>query len=285
MINCILGTRAQLIKMAPLIKRMEEKGWHINLFHTGQHIQNIQETCAEFGINSVWQPLYVGAEVNTIPQALKWFSQLFFKALFKPESLLTKSTGQQDIVLVHGDTFSTVLGAFIGKRAQIPVAHIESGLRSFNIWHPFPEELSRLITFRLTDWSLCPGSWACDNLRHYPAIKTINTGHNTLLDTLRLAQKINQQTAKPIRNKPYAVCSIHRFENIYHQKNFAHIIKLLECPQTRRSAGCCVAHLDHLRAGSLHPDPRLLAQTARQSKGVTHAKGSPRHPRARFHPG
>jgi UDP-N-acetylglucosamine 2-epimerase (non-hydrolysing) len=228
MINCILGTRAQLIKMVPLIKRIEEKGWDINLIHTGQHFQNMQETCVEFGLQSEWHPLYAGAEVNTVPQALKWFGCLLLQAILKPSKILRRSAPQQDIVLVHGDTFSTVLGALIGKRAGMPVAHIESGLRSFNIWHPFPEELSRLVTFRLIDLAFCPGRWACDNLRGYPAIKKIDTGSNTLLDTLRLAQRINQQTAKPIRQAPYAICSIHRFENIYQQANFAHIITLLE---------------------------------------------------------
>jgi UDP-N-acetylglucosamine 2-epimerase (non-hydrolysing) len=227
MINCILGTRAQLIKMAPLIKKMEEQGWNINLIHTGQHLQNMQETCAEFGLCSTWQPLYAGSEVNTVPQALKWLSYMLLRAFFKPANSLKRSQ-QQDIILVHGDTFSTVLGALIGKRAGMPVAHIESGLRSFNLWHPFPEELNRLITFRLIDLAFCPGEWACDNLRSYPAIKTINTFHNTLLDTLRLAQQINQQAAKPIRQTPYAVCSIHRFENIYPEANFARIVALLE---------------------------------------------------------
>lgn len=227
MITCILGTRAQLIKMAPLIKRIEENGWPVRLLHTGQHVQNMQETCAEFGIQSQWHSLYTGHEVNTIPQAFKWLVYLLLQAIFNPKKHLPQSTQKNDIVLVHGDTFSTVLGALMGKMAHMQVAHIESGLRSFNIWHPFPEELSRLLTFRMTDLAFCPGQWACDNLQRYRGITTINTGSNTLIDTLRLAQQVNRQAQKAVRVMPYAVCSIHRFENIYQQATFAHIIKLL----------------------------------------------------------
>jgi UDP-N-acetylglucosamine 2-epimerase (non-hydrolysing) len=228
MINYILGTRAQLIKMIPLIKRMEERGWTINLLHTGQHFQNMQEICDEFDIKSQWQPLYSGSEVNTVPQALKWMSHLLLQAIFNPAKKLNRSAHKKDVVLVHGDTFSTVLGALIGKRANMQVAHIESGLRSFNIWHPFPEELNRLMTFRLTDLAFCPGNWACDNLQRYSSIKKINTGSNTLIDTLKLAQQRNQKASKLIRKERYAVCSIHRFENIYHKSSFVHIIELLE---------------------------------------------------------
>lgn len=227
MITCILGTRAQLIKMAPLIRNMEERGWSLKLIHTGQHVQNIRETCTEFGIQSQWQSLYSGKEVNNIPMALKWLAYLIRQVICNAKKHLPASSHKKDIVLVHGDTFSTILGAVMGKMANMQVAHIESGLRSFNIWHPFPEELSRLLTFRIIDLAFCPGQWACDNLRDYRTITAINTGHNTLIDTLKLAQKINHQTNKAVHETPYVVCSIHRFENIYQTSTFIHIINLL----------------------------------------------------------
>ncbi len=236
MIYCILGTRAQLIKMVPLIKKMEAQGWVIRLIHTGQHIQNIRETCEEFGVQSEWTALQEsgdGQEINTIAKAIPWFMRLLLQALFKPGRHLPHSAKNLDVVLVHGDTFSTLLGALLGKRAGMRVAHIESGLRSFNLWHPFPEELTRLATFRLIDLAFCPGNWACQNLQAYPKIIKIDTGCNTLVDTLQLAQQINPLSAKPVPDGPYGVCSIHRFENIFYSAQFTRIIDLLRGISTR----------------------------------------------------
>ena len=104
------------------------------------------------------------------------------------EKKIFSENTSEDIFVVHGDTFSTVLGSIIAKILRGKVAHIESGLRSFNILHPFPEELNRIITFKLTDIYYCPNDWAVNNLRKYKGIK-INTQLNTLYDSLQLAIK------------------------------------------------------------------------------------------------
>ena len=73
----------------------------------------------------------------------------------------------------------------MGRMAGFPVGHVESGLRSFNLLHPFPEELTRIITFRLSHILYCPGQWAIDNVKHLKKEK-VNIEFNTMLDTLAL---------------------------------------------------------------------------------------------------
>ncbi|GAB4275778.1 MAG: UDP-N-acetylglucosamine 2-epimerase (non-hydrolyzing) [Methylomicrobium sp.] len=225
MIYIVIGTRAQLVKMAPVIKKIEERPWPLALLHTGQHKESISEICRDFRIVSPWHYLYRSThEVKTIFHALKWLLSVLFVIAVKPYSLLPDYNNRDDhIILVHGDTFSTVIGALLGKRTGIPIAHIESGLRSFNWLNPFPEELNRLLTFRLIDMAFCPGKWAIGNLHRYKITK-INTIHNTLLDALKIAVQSKTETHYPIPQRPYGVVSIHRFENIFFTRQFTLII-------------------------------------------------------------
>ena len=229
MIYVILGTRAQLVKMAPIIRIMEAKNWPLKLIHTGQHRESMVELCQDFNIKTTWKELYhQEQEVNTIIQAILWLLALGVKIFFKPPAIFKDSCPDQDIILVHGDTFSTVLGAIIGKRLGIKVAHIESGLRSFSLINPFPEEINRLLTFHLSNVAFCPGRWAVNNLSAYPKLTKINTHHNTILDTLRLA--LNNSCADGIAKIPdteYGIVSLHRFENIFFNRRFRLIINQL----------------------------------------------------------
>lgn len=225
MIYIILGTRAQLIKMAPIIKIIESKNWPLKLIHTGQHKESIDEILRDFEITTPWNLLYDNKnEVKTIYHAFKWLFKLSFLIAVSPNSLISSQHDtDNNIILVHGDTFSTVIGAMLGKRLGIKVGHIESGLRSFNFLNPFPEELNRLITFSLMDIAFCPGEWAKENLKKYKC-KKINTISNTLLDALAIALNTNITSNYPIPNSEYAVVSIHRFENIFIRNNLDLII-------------------------------------------------------------
>ena len=132
-----------------------------------------------------------------------------------------------NVILVDKDTFSTLLGAIVGKLRGIRVAHIEAGLRSGNTFHPFPEELTRRAVFRLSDVAFCPGSWPYDNMKKYRA-KRVDTGQNTLLDTLAIARSIPQKTVSPFPEKTFGIVSLHRFENIFNARRLVQIVGLLE---------------------------------------------------------
>jgi len=228
MIYVILGTRAQLIKMAPLIKQMQNKNYAFTLVHTGQHKESLSEILQDFNLDVAWHYLYSSKEeVKSIAHAVRWLIRLISRIIVKPEQLLPNYqyyAEGQNIVLVHGDTFSTVIGSLLAKRLGIPVGHIESGLRSFNLFEPFPEEINRLITFRLTDIAFCPGQWALDNLRRYSCIK-VNTEYNTLLDALNFALTLPGDDTFPIPNQTFGIISIHRFENLFNRKRLTKIIQ------------------------------------------------------------
>ncbi|MBI3715106.1 MAG: UDP-N-acetylglucosamine 2-epimerase [Betaproteobacteria bacterium] len=226
MITCIIGTRAQLIKMAPVMREMETRGLAYQLIFTGQHEVTMAELLEEFGIRTRPEVVYSGREVTGIVQMGGWFCLVLWR-LFKIRKQLRVGPRAGNIALVHGDTFSTLLGALLGKICGIQVGHVESGLRSFNWFHPFPEELTRLAVFRMTDIAFCPNAWARDNLRSY-SMEKIDCGQNTLLDCVRFALA---HTAAPDPLAPpagYGVVSLHRFENIFHRLRLLHILDLLD---------------------------------------------------------
>jgi UDP-N-acetylglucosamine 2-epimerase (non-hydrolysing) len=230
MIYVILGTRAQLVKMAPVIKEIEQRNWPLTLIHTGQHKEGLEELQKDFQLKTEWQPLYIkDQEVKTIPHALTWLIFLITAVIIKPRSLLLDAKpSAHDVILIHGDTFSTVLGALIGKRTGIKVAHIESGLRSFNFLNPFPEEINRILTFNLADIAFCPGLWALDNLAGYNKLVKVNTENNTLLDSLKIAlNPPSKEINYPIPATEYVIVSIHRFENIFFTNRLKQIINQL----------------------------------------------------------
>lgn len=224
MIYCIIGTRAQLIKMAPIISVIEKKGWPLSLIHTGQHRISMDDLRNDFALQTPWIYLVNKKEAKTITSSLSWLFSLLYLTFFKSKRIIPNANKSKDIVLVHGDTFSTVIGALLGKISGASVAHVESGLRSFNVWNPFPEELNRLITFSLSNIAFCPGDWAVRNLKLYKNIEIINTQQNTLIDSLRIALQQINTLADNNANERYAVVSIHRFENIYNKDRLIFII-------------------------------------------------------------
>ena len=225
MIHIVLGTKAQLIKMAPIMAALQGKQLDYNFIFTGQHQETIAQLRKNFGLKEPDVVLYQGKDITGLLQMFFWMLRILFKTIFYRRQIYKKQ-GINDIVLIHGDTFSTLLGALMGKVAGKNVGHIESGLRSFNLFHPFPEEITRIVTFGLTDYYFCPGDWALENLKKYQGIK-INTKHNTLLDSLKLAKKKMEVCNVEVPNEPFALVSLHRFENIFNRKIFRFIVNSL----------------------------------------------------------
>ena len=223
MITCIIGTRAQLIKMAPVMREMEARKLAYQLIFTGQHKVTMTGLLDEFGIRTPPEIVYSGREVTGIVQMGGWFCLVLWR-LFRIRRKLRVGPRDANIALVHGDTFSTLLGALLGKVCGIRVGHVESGLRSFNWFHPFPEELTRLAVFRMTDIAFCPNAWARDNLRAY-RMEKIDCGQNTLLDCVRFALARGDA---PASLGDYGVVSLHRFENIFNRQRLTQILDLLD---------------------------------------------------------
>lgn len=212
MIHIVIGTKAQLIKMAPVMRRLQERGTPYNYIATGQHQSTMSDIHANFGIREPDIRLYAGPDITSPTSMLRFGALILWKTLRNRGTIFRDD--RNGIVLVHGDTFSTLLGALMGRLCGLKVGHVESGLRSFNLLAPFPEELTRIAVFRLSHYYFCPSEWAVDNLKDLRGIK-LNTGANTLGDALRYALVAGSKTRPDlIPDYPFAIVTLHRFENI-----------------------------------------------------------------------
>jgi UDP-N-acetylglucosamine 2-epimerase (non-hydrolysing) len=238
MIHFVVGTKAQMVKIAPVMKQLQDIGTPYRFIFTGQHQETIDDLRANFGVKEPDVVLYRGTDIVSVPQMFFWVLRIVFKTLTQRSKIFEHD--KKGIVLVHGDTFSTALGALMGKVAGLKVGHIESGLRSFNIFHPFPEELTRIFTFYLTDIYYCPGKWAVDNLKSFRGEK-VDTQYNTLLDSLRHVRKDFDSAHIKIPAEKYFVISTHRFENLFRKKTFESNIDLIELA-TQKIRGIFIMH-------------------------------------------
>jgi UDP-N-acetylglucosamine 2-epimerase (non-hydrolysing) len=223
MIYVIIGTKAQLIKMAPIMIELQQRKIKYFFIFSGQHKETIDDLLVNFNIKKPDIILYKGKDITNIFQAVIWIFRVLIKTFSLKEKIYSK---KKSIILTHGDTFTTVLGALIGKFFNIKVAHIESGLRSFNFFNPFPEEINRVITFYLTDYYFAPNDWAVSNLKRFKG-KKFNTDRNTLYDSLKLAIKNEDIIKLELPPCKYVVISIHRFENIFDSNRLKNIVKIL----------------------------------------------------------
>jgi len=205
MIHILLGTRAQLIKMAPVMQALHRENIPYNFIFTGQHQDTIEELRKSFQIKEPDVTLYRGRDIVSIVSMIVWSVTILVKTLFTKKEIFKHDS--KGIVIVHGDTISTLLGALMGKLSGLKVGHVESGLRSFKLFQPFPEELTRIATFTLCDYFFCPGAWAVNNVKKYTG-KKINTRMNTLFDTLQWAVHNLNQIDVTIPQERYCIISI-----------------------------------------------------------------------------
>lgn len=218
----VIGTRAQLVKVAPVLARAVASDLDHVAWFTGQHEESIDDLIDDFAIQSLFERPPERKERSSILRLLGWFPGTLWRCRRYLRSL-ARQTGHKPVVVVHGDTLSTLLGAVAAKLAGAELVHLESGLSSGSIADPFPEELLRRLTFRLIDVALCPNDAACDRMRRFPGCRTVHTGENTLLDCVRLALESRDNTgAAPVGD--YFAASIHRFQNIYRRNELSIIV-------------------------------------------------------------
>ena len=225
MIHLIVGTKAQMVKIAPIMLELQNKDIPYNFIFTGQHQETMKALIDNFSTKDPDITLHKGEDITSIPAILIWMIRILWVTAFHRNHIFKND--KNGIVLVHGDTFSTLLGALMGKFCRLKVAHIESGLRSFNFLHPFPEEITRILTFALSDIYFCPGEWAIKNLANYQGEKH-NTQFNTLLDSLRHVSTDFAPTKIYIPKEKFCVVTTHRFENVCNKNRFKRNIELIE---------------------------------------------------------
>jgi UDP-N-acetylglucosamine 2-epimerase (non-hydrolysing) len=223
----VIGTRAQLIKVAPIILACETSGLPCILLMTGQHQETMQDLIDEFSIRSPRRSATTALERSTIFSLLRWLPKACKGTLHELRAI-QKTTGERKInVLVHGDTLTTLISAFCGKRLGLRVIHLESGLTSGKIFNPFPEEIIRRMVFRMTDIAICPDNASAEHMRDMrPGVIIFNSNGNSIIDAAETVIRKAPFDARKLTS-PYLLFSIHRFQNIYNRERLGKIADLI----------------------------------------------------------
>ena len=178
-IMLVFGTRPEAIKMAPLVKEFQKypEVFQTVVCVTGQHREMLDQVLKIFDII----PDY---DLNIMQQGQDLYD-VTARVLMGMRDVLKQV--QPDVVLVHGDTTTSTASALAAFYQQIPVGHVEAGLRTHNIYSPWPEEMNRLITGRIATYHFSPTLLSCRNLLDEGVKKdAITVTGNTVIDALYL---------------------------------------------------------------------------------------------------
>ncbi len=207
-ILCVVGTRPEAIKMAPVINTLKKSGsFEVTVFATGQHTDMLRQALSDFGIE---------ADFNlNIMKATQTLDYITSSVLTGTGNFLDNN--KHDLILVHGDTSTTFASSLAGFYRKIPVGHVEAGLRSNDKYLPFPEEINRVLTDSIADLFFAPTELALQNLLHegIKPEKIFITG-NTVIDALFEILKINNKTPdfmNKINDSPFILMTAHRRES------------------------------------------------------------------------
>jgi len=217
----IVGARPQFIKLAPLSAELRRQGFHETIIHTGQHYDGNMSGLffEELEIPKPDVNLEVGSGSHGAQTG---------KMLIAIEEVLLKE--RPDVVLVYGDTNSTLAGALCASKLHIPLAHVEAGLRSFN--REMPEEINRIVADHLSDTLLCPNETGMNNLAHEGIIKGVYLVGDLMMDALRhfsgiATSKSHILTRVGVTAKDYFLATVHRAENTDDRERLASILAAL----------------------------------------------------------
>ena len=173
----VFGTRPEAIKMAPLVKAFQaaSDSFRTLVCVTGQHREMLDQVLHIFDI----QPDY---DLNIMKQGQDLYD-VTSRVLLGLREVLKEA--RPDVVLVHGDTTTSTAAALAAFYAQIPVGHVEAGLRTHNIYSPWPEEMNRQLTGRMATWHFAPTPLSRQNLlAENVADSQITVTGNTVIDAL-----------------------------------------------------------------------------------------------------
>ena len=221
-IAIILGTRPEIIKMSPVIRELEKDNIDYYILHTGQHYS--------YYLDEVFfQQLKLPRPKYNLGVGSGTHAEQTGKMLMGIERILLKE--KPDIVLVQGDTNTTLAGALAAAKIGIKVGHVEAGLRSFD--KEMPEEINRKLTDHISDLLFAPTEKAKQNLlREGIEIEKIFVTGNTIVDAvyqnLTLAEKSNVLAKLKLENEKYFLVTLHRQENVDKEERLQNVITGLE---------------------------------------------------------
>lgn len=236
-IMLVFGTRPEAIKMAPLVKAFESRSdvFETVVCVTGQHRQMLDQVLELFGIT----PDY---DLDIMKQGQDLYD-VTARVLTGMREVLRES--RPDLVLVHGDTTTSTSAALAAFYQQIPVGHVEAGLRTYDIYSPWPEEVNRQITGRIATWHFAPTELSkkhllAENVDERSVVVTGNTVIDALymvVDKIKREERLAWQLQSELQERGYDVTRLgsgrrlvlitgHRRENF--GEGFAHICQAIK---------------------------------------------------------
>lgn len=205
----IFGTRPEYIKIAPIVNLFKsDKNFDVRLIFTNQHKTMVDEFFPIFNIYPDIR-LDVDNQGNLSNLTASIIQKL--DALFKEENF--------DIAFVHGDTTSTFCGGLVGFYNNVKIAHIEAGLRSFDINSPFPEEMNRKFIGSISTYHFCATKNSMQNILNEGIKENVYVVGNTSIDAIKWVLKSNFKPSDNIQKlfqhdkSKYALLTVHRREN------------------------------------------------------------------------
>ena len=215
----IVGARPHFVKMAPVSRELRKYFKEI-IIHTGQHYDYEMNKIFFDELNLPEPDFYLGVGSGT-------HGLQTGRMLIKIEEVLLKE--KPDLVLVYGDTNSTLAGALAPAKLHIPVGHVEAGLRSFD--KRMPEELNRILTDHVSDYLFAPTKTAVKNLEMENIKKGVflvgDVMFDALLENIKIAdEKSNILERLGLETKDYLLATVHRAENADNKINLKSIIEV-----------------------------------------------------------
>lgn len=210
----VFGTRPEVIKLAPVVAEARRRAKDIELVvcSTGQHKEMLAQALAVFDLHPD-----VDLQLMLPNQTLAGLTTRLLDAL-----TATISQNRPDVVVVQGDTTSAFVGALAAFYQQVPVAHVEAGLRTGDLSSPFPEELNRVLVGHMARWHFPPTAPASANLlaEGVPPDRVLVTG-NTVVDAIRMMRECWATGAHALPANPFphlpgrslVLVTVHRREN------------------------------------------------------------------------
>jgi len=222
----VVGARPQFIKAAAVsraiadLNRAGEADIAEYLLHTGQHF--------DFNMSgSFFEELQIPKPNKNLDINSGTHAEMTAHMLVGIERTMVEI--EPDMVLVYGDTNSTLAGSLAAAKLKVPVAHVEAGLRSFNM--AMPEEVNRILTDRVSSLLFCPTATAVDNLGHEGITAGIHLTGDVMYDVALRYREIAERRIDlaqwQVRQREFVLCTIHRAENTDDPARLRHILAAL----------------------------------------------------------
>ena len=209
-IMSVFGTRPEAIKMCPLVRELASRpGIESLCCVTAQHRQMLDAVLEVFSLRPDWD-----LDIMTPRQTL---SGITSKCLLGMDEAI--DTLKPDMILVHGDTSTTFAGALSAYYHQVAVGHVEAGLRTYDKYAPFPEEMNRVLTSGIADMHFCPTAGNRENLIREGRTENLFVTGNTVIDALKTTVREDYRFSTeelnllPYGEKKVILVTCHRREN------------------------------------------------------------------------